>query len=126
MIWQLYDWYLSPNAGYYYTKKACESLHIQLHIDDQSVSVINSHLESRNNLLAIANVYSQNMERIWNKKTRMSIGPNSSKMIFKAEIPEEFKKNVYFVELQLFDSRKELLSENFYWRDVKPSFSANQ
>ena len=100
VIWQLYDWYLSPNAGYYYTKKACESLHIQLNIDDHSVSVINNHLESRNDLQAIINVYSQNSERVWNKKARISIGPNTSNLIFKEKIPEEFKKNVYFVELQ--------------------------
>jgi beta-galactosidase/beta-glucuronidase len=126
VVWQLYDWYLSPNAGYYYTKKACEPLHIQLNIDDFSVAVINSHLESRNNLLATVNVYSQNMERTWNKETRIGIGPNTSKVISKAEIPEEFKKNVYFVELQLRDNRNELISENFYWLAENDDFTSLQ
>lgn len=126
VIWQLYDWYLSPNAGYYYAKNACEPVHIQLNIDDQSVSVINNHFESKNNLMATVNVYSLNLERGWTKKTRISIGPNASKMIFKAEIPEKFKKNVYFVESQLFDTKEELISENFYWLADNDDFTSLQ
>jgi hypothetical protein len=39
VIWQLYDWYLRPHAGYYFAKKANESIHIQLNLDDMSVAV---------------------------------------------------------------------------------------
>ena len=45
-------------------------------------------------------------------------------IIFKAKIPEEFKKNVYFVELQLHDSKNELISENFYWLAENDDFTS--
>jgi hypothetical protein len=124
VIWQLYDWYLRPNAGFYYTKKACEPLHIQLNIDDLSVSVINNHFESKNDLSATASVYSMNMKRIWNKNAGVNIGPNTSKEILKVSIPEEFENDVYFVELQLNDSKDNSISDNFYWMAEDDDFTS--
>ena len=123
VIWQLYDWYLCPNAGYYYTKKACEPLHIQFNIDDQSVSVINNHLDPKNDLLASVDVYAQNMQRIWSKKAKINIEPNASKVIFQTEIPEESKKDVHYMELRLEDNKNELQSENFYWLAENDDFT---
>lgn len=123
VVWQLYDWYLCPNAGFYYVKKACEPLHIQLNIDDLSVSVVNNHFESRKELLALVNVYSRNIERIWNKRARINIDPNTSELIFSVDIPEEFKVDVYFVELQLNDKEGKLISENFYWLAAGEDFT---
>ena len=34
VVWQVYDWYLEPNSGYYFMKRACEAVHIQLNLDD--------------------------------------------------------------------------------------------
>src|SRR5664279_175627 len=39
VLWQIYDWFLNPNAGYFYAKKAMEPLHIQLNENDFTVSV---------------------------------------------------------------------------------------
>jgi len=114
VIWQLYDWYLCPNAGYYFTKKACEPLHIQLNIDDLSVSVVNHHLQTKD-VVFIGHVYSRNMERIWAIIDKIRIGATSSAEIIRVEIPEEAKRDVYFVELQLRDDQDNLISENFYW-----------
>lgn len=115
VIWQLYDWYLCPNAGYYYVKKACEPLHIQLNVDDLGVSVINNHYEQKGDLSATVNVYSKKMERVWQKNARFNIGPNTSEELFKIEISPETSGVVYFVELQLNDNKDKLISENFYW-----------
>ena len=30
VVWQVYDWFLMPNAGYYFMQNACEPVHIQL------------------------------------------------------------------------------------------------
>ncbi|MEO6843625.1 MAG: sugar-binding domain-containing protein, partial [Ginsengibacter sp.] len=32
VIWQVYDWYLNPNAGYYFMQRAVEPVHIQLNL----------------------------------------------------------------------------------------------
>ena len=124
VIWQLYDWYLCPNAGYYYTKKACEPLHIQLNLDDLSVSVINNHLESIDSLVASAYVYKLDMENVWNKTVKVNIGPNTSKKIFKIELPEKMKEDICFVELELEDKKNELVSENFYWLAEQDNFTS--
>jgi hypothetical protein len=60
-------------------------------------------------------VYSSNMEKIWSKKAKINLGPNTSKNVFRAEIPAELKEDIYYVELQLLDNKNKLVSENFYW-----------
>ena len=41
VVWQVYDWFLQPNAGYYFMQNACEPVHIQLNPANQKVHVIN-------------------------------------------------------------------------------------
>ncbi|MDP4218272.1 MAG: glycoside hydrolase family 2 TIM barrel-domain containing protein, partial [Bacteroidota bacterium] len=41
VVWQIYDWYLEPNAGYYFMQRACEPVHVQLNLDDSAVAVVN-------------------------------------------------------------------------------------
>ncbi len=114
VIWQLYDWYLCPNAGYYYTKKACEPLHVQLSLDDLGVVVINQHQETRE-LIFMGEVYSRNMEKVWSISDRIRVGAASAAEIVKVEIPDKVAQDVYFVDLRLTDSRGHYISENFYW-----------
>ncbi len=42
MIWQLFDWYLHPNSGYYGMKEALKPLHVQYSIDDSGVQVVST------------------------------------------------------------------------------------
>jgi beta-galactosidase/beta-glucuronidase len=123
MIWQLYDWYLCPNAGYYYTKKACEPLHVQLNLDDLSVVGINHYLETKD-LIFIGDVYSWNMEKVWALKDRIRLGATSAAEFVKVKIPEKVKKNIYFVDLRLEDSQGDLISENFYWMAGDDDFTS--
>lgn len=41
IYWQLYDYYLVPTAGYYGTKKACESIQLIYNIKDARVYAVN-------------------------------------------------------------------------------------
>lgn len=49
-LWQLYDWYLRPNAGYYSMKSACRPLHVQHSADDHSLQLVSTLAEARSNL----------------------------------------------------------------------------
>lgn len=40
MMWQLFDWYLHPNSGYYQMKEAIRPIHIQYSIDDSGIQVV--------------------------------------------------------------------------------------
>jgi len=57
IIWHLYDYYLRPAAGYFGTKKACETLHVQYSYDDRSVAVVNDGTEDTKGLKVTAAVY---------------------------------------------------------------------
>ena len=52
------------------------------------------------------------------------LGPNTSKEILKVSIPEEFEYDVYFVELQLNDSKDNSISDNFYWMAEDDDFTS--
>ena len=47
MVWQVFDWYLRPNAGYYSMRSACRPLHVQHSVDDQTVQVVSTLPEPR-------------------------------------------------------------------------------
>ena len=47
MVWQVFDWYLRPNAGYYSMRSACRPLHVQHSVDDQAVQVVSTLPEPR-------------------------------------------------------------------------------
>jgi len=113
VMWQLYDWYLRPNAGYYYTKKANEPIHIQLNLDNHNVAVINKRYIKTGNLIASAKVFDINMNLINQKSQEISVGPDNVKELFKIE-PKR-KSGIYFVDLNLTDQKGNDISHNFYW-----------
>ncbi len=42
MMWQLFDWHLHANAGYYEMKEACRPIHVQYSIDDSGIQVVST------------------------------------------------------------------------------------
>jgi hypothetical protein len=42
MVWELFDWYLHPNSGYYQMKEALKPIHVQYSIDDDGVQVVST------------------------------------------------------------------------------------
>jgi hypothetical protein len=115
VIWQLYDWYLRPHAGYYFVKRANEALHIQLNLDDLSVAVINHHFESQKGLQATATLYTLDMREVWAKKATVEVDSGSSCEVLQVEIPVDFSDTVCFLDLQLKDNKENCISENLYW-----------
>ena len=124
VIWQLYDWYLRPHAGFYFTKKANEPVHVQLDLSDLNVAVINHQLAPRKDLSVSAAVYSMDMREAWAKKTKVGVDAHSSLKVFEIEIPGELKSSVCFVHLELSDDEHKSISENFYWLAANDDFTA--
>ena len=42
MMWELFDWYLHPDSGYYGMKEALKPIHVQYSIDDSGVQVVST------------------------------------------------------------------------------------
>lgn len=124
VIWQLYDWYLRPHAGYYFVKKANQPLHIQLNLNDLNVAVINHFFEPKRELMAKATVYTLDMKETWVKKATVEVDANSLREVFKVEIPGDLSSSVCFVFLQLVDDEENCIAENFYWLAANDDFTA--
>jgi len=124
VVWQLYDWYLCPHAGYYYTKKACEPLHVQMNIDNKSVWIINASYQTKDDLNIVATIYAPDMTKIVKRMVSVDIGPSMSKKIFELGFTTQQKGSLYFVELALENKEGELVSENVYWLSQDDDFTS--
>ena len=112
--WQLYDWYLRPTVAFYYVKKACEPLHVQLTPLDMAVTVVNNRLAPQRNLEIRARVYEFGGKRRWEGAARLDMPANGYREVF--TIPSlPGLTPVYFVALELRDADGNPLSDNFYW-----------
>jgi exo-1,4-beta-D-glucosaminidase len=124
VLWQIYDWYLNPNAGYYFTKKACEPLHIQMNANDYQVSVINTYHKPINNLKVRAMLYDFNLKVRWEREQEINMGEDRYQDVF--SVPQLSKITpIYFVKLELIDKTGKIISSNLYWESTKntPNFS---
>jgi exo-1,4-beta-D-glucosaminidase len=114
VVWQLYDWFLRPNAGYYFTKRACEPLHIQLNIVDGSVWVINATRENRMNLKSQIRIYDRTFRKTREYSAVASVPALSAREILKTDPGDPLSEATGFAALRLWDKDK-LVSDNFYW-----------
>ena len=103
VTWQIYHWYLNPNAAYYYTKKACEPLHVQLNANDFAVSVVNTYDTQIKDLTVKATVYDFNARIRWSRQEEINMGPSRYQEVF--IVPQLSKITpVYFVKLELVNT----------------------
>lgn len=125
VLWQIYDWFLNPNAGYFYAKKALEPLHIQMNEHNRMVAVINTMHRSHEKLTADVRLYDFNMNIVWQQQQPLSIGEDCYKELFTLPRPKEITP-VYYARLLLKDGNGKVVSENFYWlsADGKNDFRA--
>lgn len=118
LAWEIYDWFLNPNAGYYFVKKACEPLHIQMNANDYEVSIINTYHRPINNLNVRVRLYDFNLKIWWEREIKINVGANRYQEVFSVPQPSEITP-VYFVKLELIDGTGKILSENLYWESSK-------
>ena len=117
--WQIYDYYLRPTAAYYYIKRSCEPLHIQMSPVDSVVTVVNHHLKPQRNLKARARVFDFGMQLKWEKEIAAEVAADSYRDLFAVELPADISP-VYFVNLELSDAEGRVVSDNFYWLSSVP------
>jgi exo-1,4-beta-D-glucosaminidase len=118
VLWQIYDWFLNPNAAYFYMKKACEPVHIQMNANDYRASIINAANRPLNNVKASVKVYDFDLNLKWEKEESFYVSADSYREVFAKPVIEGITP-VYFVKLELKDGEGKLLSSNFYWESSK-------
>jgi hypothetical protein len=112
--WQIFDWYLKPMVSWFYIKKACEPLHVQLNLTDRRVSVINARLAPQPSLEITARVYDLQSKLRWQNTARLDAPANAYQEAFAIPEPTAITP-VFFVKLELRNAKGGLISDNFYW-----------
>jgi beta-galactosidase/beta-glucuronidase len=115
VFWQVYDWYLMPNAGYYFMQKACEPLHIQLNLANNKVTVVNRRYRPAENLTTLADLYSLDSKSIFHESVNISLSSSEVKETSSLSEALVQAKGVTFVVLNLKDGSGKIISRNTYW-----------
>jgi Exo-beta-D-glucosaminidase Ig-fold domain/Glycosyl hydrolases family 2, TIM barrel domain len=115
VVWQVYDWYLQPNAGYYFMQNACEPVHIQLNLNNKTVTIINRTYRPVSNLAANVEVFSLDSRSLFKEEAYFSLAPTEVKETTSLSSLLEQTKGIAFVVLNLKNSAGKIISHNVYW-----------
>ncbi|MGD8779768.1 MAG: glycoside hydrolase family 2 TIM barrel-domain containing protein [Ignavibacteria bacterium] len=114
MFWQFFDYYLMPNGAFYGAMKGCQPLNIVYNYKDKDIYVVNDYNKPVTNLNTSVKILDANSNILFEKEDKISIDENSSKKIF--DLPKIVSQtNLYFVNMELRDSKNNFVSDNFYW-----------
>jgi hypothetical protein len=117
LVWQTYDYFFEPTAGYFGAKKGSEPLHIQWNPTTEHVEVVNYSGGNQTGLTATARVFNLDGSLAWEKSATADSKEDSTASVIAMEYPLGVSP-VHFVRLQL-KRDADLVSENFYWRGLE-------
>jgi len=117
LLWQTYDYYLEPTAGYFACKNACEPLHIQWNRVTESVEVVNYSAGDASGLTALAEVLNIDGSIKWKKSVTLDSAEDSVATCMQMEYPTGLTP-VHFVRLTLSRAGSPV-STNLYLRGLQ-------
>jgi len=124
VVWQVYDWFLQPNAGYYFMQNACEPVHIQLNLNNLKVMVLNRTHQPVPDLVAAVDLYSLDSRSLFHEEKGISLLATDVKETTSLSSALGGAEGVNLVVLNLKDSTGKVISHNVYWLsnngDYKP------
>ena len=123
VVWQVYDWYLEPNAGYYFMQRACEPVHIQLNLDDSSVALTNRTYIKRPGLQYEAEVVGITGTSLFRQQGHASLDTTDTKEVLSLKNILQQTTGISFVLLRLKDARGRTISQNVYWMSPGHDFT---
>jgi exo-1,4-beta-D-glucosaminidase len=124
VIWQIYDWYLEPNAGYYFMQRACEPIHIQLNLDDSAVAIVNRSYHAWPHLSFHAELVDIHGVSLFKQAGRAALDTTDTKETVSLAGILRKTKGISFVLLTLDDGNGMPLSRNIYWMSPGHDFTA--
>ena len=123
VVWQIYDWYLEPNAGYYFMQNACEPVHIQLNYDDASVSVVNRTYLKKTGLNCNMELFDLNGKSEYKHTERLDMDITSVKQVASLKDKIQNAAGIHFLVLNIKDDKGNPVSHNVYWLSAKNDFN---
>ncbi len=124
VVWQIYDWYLEPNAGYYALQNAVEPLHIQFNQDDSTVAIVNRMHHATGLLTATAAIYNTDSKLLKSfKVAHLGLGEAGNQEAIQLKDFLSSAQGISFVVLNLSDASGKPISHNVYWLAPGNNFS---
>ncbi len=125
VIWQVYDWYLRPNAGYYYAKKASQPLHVQLNPGTYAASVVNERFSPTGDLTFRVNLFDPSGRPVGEATRPVSVEAVRSLEVLRLdEVPRWDAGTFRFVHLALEGPSGDVVADNLYWLARGDDFTA--
>jgi len=115
VVWQVYDWFLQPNAGYYSMQNACEPVHIQLNLSDLKVLVLNRTYKPVPGLVAQVDLYGLDSRSLFHEEKSINLSGTDVKEATSLSSALASAKGINFVVLNLKNSSGKVISHNVYW-----------
>jgi hypothetical protein len=122
VVWQVYDWYLMPNAGYYFMQNACEPVHVQLNIVNHKVLALNRTYKNIPGLKTVADVYGLDSKSLFHEEKNLDLSATEVEETIDLSAVLKDIKDVRFVVLRLKDNNGKTLSSNTYWLSADNNF----
>ena len=124
VVWQVYDWFLMPNSGYYFMQNACEPVHIQLNQSNKKVMVLNRTYKQVSGLTAQVKVFSLDSKPVFSENVNVNLGPTDVKET--SDLGKILKDagGIKFVVLNLKNNSGEVISNNVYWLSPDGDFKS--
>jgi len=122
VIWQIYDWYMLPNAGYYFARQSTSPVHAQFNRTTDFIDVVNRTYQSYENISVEVELFDSNGKRLLGATEKMKLSPSS---VVKWKSVAIWKKTpgTQFLLLRVHDVRGKLLSQNTYWLERANNFT---
>jgi hypothetical protein len=115
VVWQVYDWFLMPNAGYYFMQNACEPVHIQFNPIDSKVLAINRTYKKIHGLTARVELFGIDSKSLFHEEKSIDLAETDIKEVSSLSAALAGTKGVVFVVLNLKNSTGKVISHNVYW-----------
>ncbi|MDP4131922.1 MAG: hypothetical protein Q8939_17305, partial [Bacteroidota bacterium] len=124
VIWQIYDWYLEPNAGYYFMQNAIEPVHVQWNYDDSSVVVVNRSYAGKKDLTCSIEIFTPEGTSTVKQLKKLDIEASSVRQVSSLRETLRETKGISFVLLNLRDNQGNPVSHNVYWISAGDDFTS--
>lgn len=121
LTWQITDWYMQSNSGYYAVRRACEPVHLQYNRDDRRLALINRLPTALAAVQVRAELQDLDGRRLWSCEGRVDL-PAATALATEWIVPAT--PGILVLRLTALDSAGKTLSSNFYWLSETDDFTA--
>ena len=113
--WQIFDWSLRANAGYYTMKSALKPLHVQYSHPDAGIQVVSTLGDNLTNLTVKTSVYSSDGKMQEEKSSQVNVEANQTIYVDSIRSLISDTSKLYFITLDLKDQSGNQMDRTVTW-----------